>query len=860
VAREKQSSAPRRIAFDLAGVVQGVGFRPTIYRLARAAGLGGSVQNRSGSVRLVLEGPLDKIRAFLAALPANLPPNARIDSITEIANGALNGAPLPFRIEASGGDEAAQVLIPADLAICPDCLREILDPADRRHGYPFTTCTRCGPRYTVINGMPYDRIRTTMSVFPLCPACQREYGDPADRRFHAESIACPACGPRLRLEDAQGNAVAGDPLRQVRAALAAGAVVAVRGLGGFLLAADATNRRTLEDLRRRKHRPHKPFAIMARALALVEGTCFLDVASARLLQSAVAPIVVLDVRPDEERRRRAARQREDQPPGRAELEGAAPSAPCLALDLLSPDTQTLGVMLPTTPLHGLLATPLPGDPTAAFDWLVMTSGNRGGEPICISNDEARERLRGIADFFLLHDREINLRCDDSIVAVQHAARPRRPAALQVAEQQYSDGTPGGAPAAAPAMQTPQVWRRARGFAPNPILLSHRLRRTVLAMGAEMKNAIAIGYGDRVIASPHIGDLEAPEAVDGLRQVAEALPRFVNRVPELVAVDAHPDMHSSRVGREIAKRLGVPVHEVQHHHAHAAACLGEHGLREGLALVFDGTGLGPDGHIWGAELLDVQSGAFQRLASFMGVPLPGGDAAVQRPARQLAGRCVAAGIDLPPEMRAELGIGDEEWQVWQQQCAAGVNAPVTHAAGRLFDSFAAALGLANRTTTYEGQSAIRLEAAARRVLAGNPGGADGAAPSIPYRVVRDGGMLWIDWSDAFRLLLGEKGVAAAVSAAESTACDTHAATQFAWAYAAHAAIAAAAAEMIRYGTAATGQRAVALSGGVFMNRILTGLLTPQLEAMGLTVLLHRDTPPNDGCIAIGQAIVAGGAER
>ena len=819
-------AALRRIACDLTGIVQGVGFRPTLYRLARAAGLGGSVQNRCGSVRLVLEGPVDQIRTFLTALPANLPPNARIDSITEIENAALNGAALPlsFCIAASGSEAAMQALIPADLAVCPDCLREILDPAARRHGYPFTTCTRCGPRYTVINGMPYDRIRTTMSVFPLCPACRREYEDSADRRFHAESIACPVCGPRLRFEDAQGNAVAGDPLRQARAALAAGAVVAVRGLGGFLLAADATNRRTLEELRRRKRRPHKPFAVMVRSLALVEEACCLDSASARLLQSAVAPIAILDVRPDEKRRRRAALPREDQPPGRAELEGAAaPLAPCLALDLLSPDTQTLGVMLPTTPLHVLLATPLPGDPTAAFDWLVMTSGNRGGEPICIANAEACERLRGIADFFLLHDREINLRCDDSIVAVQHGDT--------------------------------QVWRRARGFAPNPILLSHPLQRTVLAMGAEMKNAIAIGYEDRVIASPHIGDLEAPEAMNSLRQVAETLPRFVNRAPELVAVDAHPDLHSSRVGREIAKRLGVPVREIQHHHAHAVACLGEHGLQKGLALVFDGTGLGPDGHIWGAELLDVQSGAFQRLASFAGVPLPGGDAAVQHPARQLAGRCVAAGIDLPAERRAALGIGDEEWQVWQRQCAAGVNAPVTHAAGRLFDSFAAALGLTSRTTTYEGQSAIRLEAAARRYLTGNPGGADGAAPSISYRAVHDGAMLWIDWSDAFRQLLQGQPVAAAAGCGPEISVE-------AWAYAAHAAIAAAAVEMVLSGVsrnAMAQSRAVALSGGVFMNRILTGLLVPQLETMGLTVLLHRDTPPNDGCIAIGQAIIAGGTE-
>jgi len=772
----------RRVTCDLSGIVQGVGFRPTLCRLARDAGVGGSVQNRSGSVRLIVEGTAEQIRVFLATLPKSLPPHARLDSIATMADAPLRDPPqVPFCIADSDSSDSTQVAIPADLAICPDCRREIFDPAQRHYSYPFTTCTRCGPRYTVLNGMPYDRVRTTMSVFPLCAACRREYENQADRRFHAESIACPACGPRLCLEDAQGCAVPGDPLRCVRAALAAGAIIAVRGLGGFHLAADAMNRRALAELRRRKRRPHKPFAVMARTLAHVEQICRLDPVSARLLGSAVAPIVILDIC------------------------AAAAGSDALPLDLLSPDTRTLGVLLPPTPLHHLLATPLPGDPTPPFNWLLMTSGNRGGEPICIANDEARERLRGIADFFLLHDREINLRCDDSLVVACGGKQ--------------------------------QVWRRARGLAPDALLLRRPLRCTVLAMGAELKNTVAIGYADRIIASPHVGDLEALEAVDSLRQVAEALPRFVQRAPEIVAVDLHPDLHSSRVGREIAGRLGLPVREVQHHHAHAAACLCEHGLNEGLALVFDGTGLGTDGHIWGAELLDVRGLGFRRLASFTGVPLPGGDAAVRHPARQLAGRCLAAGIDLPPEQRAALGISDEAWQVWQQQCSTGVHTPITHAAGRLFDSFAVLLGLAGPTTTYEGQTAIRLEAAACRCVPGE------RIPELPYRAVRDGEMLWIDWSEAFRLLADT--VAAAGTAA-------------AWAYAAHVAIAAAAAEMIRYGSELTGSRTVALSGGVFMNRILTGLLAPQLETGGFTVLQHRDLPPNDGGISIGQAIVAGGA--
>lgn len=772
---------PRRVSYDLTGIVQGVGFRPALYRLAREAGLGGYVQNRFASVRLVLEGPAAHVREFMSALPSSLPPNARLDTCLLLEDYPLDAsAPLrPFVIEESGGEERTDVLIPADLAVCRNCLREVFDPSDRRHGYPFTTCTQCGPRYTVINGMPYDRVRTTMSVFPLCPDCRREYEDPGNRRFHAESIACPRCGPRLSLEDDAGRAVEGDPLRRARAALADGAVVAVRGMGGFLLAADAINRNTLLMLRQRKRRPRKPFAVMARSLELIRGACVTDPGGERLLGSAEAPIVILDIRQDGD------------------------AGTLLPIDLIAPDTATLGIMLPTTPLHALLGTPLDGDPVRPFDWLIMTSGNRGGEPICISNDEARERLRGVADYLLLHDREINLRNDDSICVSQNGR--------------------------------PQVWRRARGFAPRPVALGRRLNRCVLAMGAELKNAIAVAFDDRAVLSPHVGDLEAVEAVDGLRQVAEALPRFVNRSPQAVAVDLHPDMHCTRLGREIAARLSAPVVEVQHHHAHAAAGLGEHGFAEGLGLVFDGTGLGTDGHIWGAELMAIEGGGFRRLASFAGVPLPGGDAAVRRPARQLVGRCFAAGIEMPNTLRRQAGISEEELRVWTRQCAADVNAPITHAAGRLFDAISVLLGLAPRTTTYEGQTAIRLEAAARRHTAG------GRLPSLPHRVDDRDGMLWVDWSEAMALL-----------ADQARAHDT----AEAWAYAAHVAIVEAAGEMVSYGLERTRQRAIALSGGVFMNRILTDLLLPHLKSMGLTVLLHGETPPNDGGIALGQAIVAG----
>jgi len=767
--------------FDLTGIVQGVGLRPTVYLLAQEAGLCGWVQNRCGTVRLRLEGAPGAVDAFVRRLPQSLPPHARLDALSELESVPLapGEGEAEFCILASKSSGRSEVVIPADLAMCPDCRRELFDPRNRRHGYAFTTCTRCGPRYTVVAEMPYDRARTTLAAFPLCPACRAEYENPRDRRFHAESIACSACGPRLVLRDASGAPVAGDPMRGARAALAAGQVVAVRGIGGFLLAANALDPRALEALRIRKRRPHKPFAVMAADAAAARRWCEVPPEAEALLTSAEAPIVILDVRPD------------------AAREGALPLA------LLTPDAPTLGVMLPTSPLHALLLRPLPGDPTPPFDLLVMTSGNCGGEPICLGNAEAEERLKGIADFYLEHDREINLRADDSLAVVQA----------------------GG----------PQLWRRARGYAPNAVLTPRPLLRAVLAMGAELKNAVAVGLDDRVVLSPHVGDIETPEALDGLERAARTLPRFLACRPEAVAVDLHPDMQATRLGRRLAGEWGVPVVEVQHHHAHAAAALAEHGLEEGLALVMDGTGLGPDGAVWGAELLLVRPGGFRRLATFAPVPLPGGDAAVLRPARQVVARWFAAGIETSPGMAARIGATPEEAGVWLQQCARGLNAPLTHAAGRLFDAFSVALGFAPQTVTYEGQTAVRLEAAARRA-----GGDDGGV-RVPFAAAERDGLLVVDWSEAFRLLADP----AAAAGREAQ-----------WALAVHRAVAEAAGIMIDFGLSQAAADCVALTGGVWMNRILNDLLVPRLSGAGVRVLLHRRVPPNDGCIALGQAVVAG----
>ncbi|MCC6159658.1 MAG: carbamoyltransferase HypF [Deltaproteobacteria bacterium] len=768
-----------RLTVDVSGVVQGVGFRPTIKRLADEAGLGGWIQNRSGSVTMELVGPSGRVREFLHTLPRRIPPMAQLDQIVIRGEASVDtpSAEGKFDIIESARSDENRVVIPADLAMCPDCRREVFDSANRRFGYPFTTCTNCGPRYTVVNAMPYDRVRTTMSAFPLCDECAREYDDPGDRRFHAESIACPVCGPRLRLLAPSGEVVSGDPLRTARAALAQGKIVAVRGIGGYLLAADATNSPTLAVLRERKRRSAKPLAIMARNLAVVRRTVRTTAAAEDLLRSAVAPIVILPFRDD--------------------------TAAGLPWEMISPDTRNLGVMLPTSPLHSLLFEQLPGDKTPPFDWLVMTSGNRRSEPICISNDEALERMRDIADLFLTHDREINLRSDDSV---------------------FTSGSGGT-----------QVWRRARGLAPGAIRLHRPLGRTVLAMGAELKNAIAIGFEDRVVGSPHVGDLETPEAVDALSHLARELPAFLHREPEVVAVDLHPDMHATRIGEERARELGIEMVRVQHHHAHAAGALAEHGLDAGLALVFDGTGHGTDGLIWGAELLAVEKHRFTRLATFAPVPLPGGDTAVVRPARQVVGRATALGIPIDDDTCRRLGVTPLELETWTTQCRAGINTPMTHAAGRLFDTFSALLGIAPSSTTYEGQAAIRLETAARAW------DHHGVLPGMAFETRETDDMLLVDWSGAIACLLDP-----AHRHDDVSRC----------AFAFHRAVAEACVKMAEFGRAKTGHTCVALTGGVFMNGLLANLARTNLSRDGFMVLTHRDVPPNDGGIAFGQAVVAG----
>lgn len=780
--------------YDFEGIIQGVGFRPCISRLAQEHDISGWIQNRSGSVRAEFIGDEVTIASLLSSLQSAPPPLARIDRISLISEEETQHADGNFTILEGQAEESRNIMIPADVAICPDCLAEINDPTNRRYMYPFTTCVNCGPRYTVITDMPYARNATTMKVFPLCPDCEAEYTSPADRRFHAETTCCSACGPQLSLLEA-GNTkqrwvlasltkpdTAGTSastqsqaaLAAARKAIADGKIVGVKGIGGFLLAIDPRNNAAVAELRERKRRPHKPLAVMARSMDLLKNSFDISIKEEQLLRSPQSPIVIINT--DTARN------------------------PGFELNSISPDTKSLGVMLPTSPLHVLLLESALDDPTPAFDYLVMTSGNKRSEPICLTTDEACDRLNGIADLILTHNRDISLRNDDSLCIVNSSG--------------------------------PQVWRRARGFAPSPVVLNIPLTRNILAMGAEIKNTLAIGYDSEVVLSPHIGDLETPEAIEHMRVVAKALPAFLCKSIEAVAVDLNPDMHSSVTGRLIAEELGVPVVEVQHHEAHALACLSENGVTSGFALTFDGTGMGSDGTIWGAELFYIDENRCRRLATYKPAPLPGGDSAVRHPVRQLIGRLAQAGTVISNDILSALRVTPEEAAIWSQQYHQGINCALSSGAGRLFDSMAALLGCAPEVITYEGQPAIRLENLARH---GTPDA------DIIFNSVERNGLLEIDWDPFFASLnsistLREKGAA--------------------YAMAMHQAVINSAITMIEYGRSKYPIDKIALSGGVLMNQIIHHGLTERIRAMKLTPLTHSLTPPNDGCISLGQVVAAG----
>ncbi len=800
------SNLRKRLRVEIHGAVQGVGFRPYVYRLATELALAGWVINDTRGVFIEVEGDETALARFLERLSSEKPPRAIIHTLDVAWIEPLGET--RFEIRHSDEAGAKTVLVLPDIATCDDCLREVFDARDRRARYPFTNCTNCGPRFSIIEALPYDRPNTTMRHFTMCPDCQREYDDPRNRRFHAQPNACPVCGPQVRLvsgfrfqvASAQAETLNLKPetvIAHTARLLTHGYIVAVKGLGGFLLMADARNAETLARLRERKPRRDKPFALMARDLAQARTLVEIDAQAEALLTSPEAPIVLLRRKPD------------------------APVA-----ENVAPGNPYLGVMLPYTPLHHLLL--------REIDFpVVATSGNLSDEPICTDENEALERLGHIADFFLIHNRPIARHVDDSVMTI--------------------------------ILGEPRFLRRARGYAPLPILLARDIP-TILAVGGHLKNTIALSVRNQVFISQHIGDLETPEAMNAFERVIADFLKLYEATPIAIAHDLHPDYLSTRWAREQVSgfkfqvansqpaTLNLKLEAVQHHHAHLAACLAENHAARALGVTWDGTGYGTDGTIWGGEFLLGDAKDFVRVAQLRPFRLPGGEAAVKEPRRvalallwELYGDAVLERDDLAP-IRA---FTRAERHTLAQMLARGINAPVTTSAGRLFDGVAALIGLHPRVS-FEGQAAMALEYAADAAVGDayelQFSIADCRLPmtrSIENReskienpsssVVRPSSFV-LDWRPLLQAVLGDlsRGVESSIIAARF-----------------HNALVEAIVAVARE----IGEENVALSGGCFQNRWLTERAATRLAHAGFRVLLHRHVPPNDGCVSLGQVVVA-----
>jgi hydrogenase maturation protein HypF len=764
----------RRTRARVLGTVQGVGFRPYAFRLATELELGGWILNDERGVLLEVEGPPEAVDGFLARLPAEAPPLATVEAID--AEPVSPAGERGFRILESDRRGQPAALVAPDTATCGECLAELRDPTDRRYRYPFTNCTNCGPRLTIVTGVPYDRPLTTMAGFRMCAECRAEYENPRDRRFHAQPNACPACGPQVRLADGRGETLVGpdsdrDAVETAARMLRAGSILAIKGLGGYHLACVAADQRAVMMLRTRKHREDRPFALMTPDLAAARELVELDPSEEALLAGPARPIVI-------------ARRR-----------GGAPVAAGVA-----PRSADLGVMLPYSPLHHLLLAD-----TAAT--LVMTSGNVSDEPIAFGDDEALERLGGIADAFCVHDRPIHTRTDDSVVR-----------------------------AVAPAASTaPLLIRRSRGYVPESLTLPVPAEPSVLACGAELKNTFCLAKGARASVGHHIGDLHNYETLRSFTEGVAHFERLFAVEPAVVAHDLHPDYLSTRYALE---REGVETVGVQHHHAHLAACLAEHGVTgDAVGAIYDGTGFGADRTVWGGEILAGGIAGYERAGLLFPVRLPGGDAAARQPWRMACAWLVAAlEVDEPPIPRA---LGDSvtagDWQAATRLCATGVNSPLTTSAGRLFDAVAAICGIRARVT-YEGQAAAELE--------GITDPAERSAYPMPLIDARDG---------------AEPGAGTIIDPRETVralAADVAAGAEPAMAGARfHSALAGATAEACAREAERRGLTAAVLSGGVFQNRLLVERTAERLRRAGLRVLVPARLPPNDGGIAYGQAAIA-----
>lgn len=751
-----------RRRFVVRGIVQGVGFRPFVHRVASRLGLAGSAYNFTGGVEIEVEGPPSAVLAFGAALVNERPAIAVVDDV--VTEDLAPTGQTDFVIVPSREQPGGQVFISTDLALCGDCRRELLDPADRRYHYPFINCTNCGPRYTITARVPYDRPNTSMKPFLMCQRCAGEYQDIADRRYHAQPVACPHCGPVVEFAAAAGMTCrGGDALEMARTWLGNGRILAIKGLGGFHLACDAGNEEAVQALRRRKGREQKPLAVMVRDLGCAEQMAQLTPSDRHLLQSPQMPIVLAPKR-----------------------------LPERLASSVAPASSDYGVMLPYTPLHEMLFLDSP------LRALVMTSGNLSDEPLCTDNQEALQRLSAVADAFLWHDRDILVGCDDSVVRTTRCG--------------------------------PIMIRRARGYAPCPTRLAHSVR-PVLAVGGHLKDTVCFTAGTGAVLSQHLGDLENMATLCHFERLIEHLQAVLQVEPQALACDLHPDYLSTRWATETAERLGLPLIGVQHHHAHIAACLADNGVSGPVVgLACDGTGYGEDGAIWGCEVLEADLNGFRRLGHLREVPLPGGEAAVREPWRMAAAYLHEAygpeALDTVPARLTQIGAS--QWGLLRQMLQRRLNCPLAASAGRLFDAVSALLGLCLQAG-FEGQAAITCEAAAEPTHS-----------HYPYAIHSEDGNLLLDPLPTVRAVVDD--LARGVTVPQIAGCF-------------HETFALMLAEAAQAGCDATGHDTVALSGGTFQNRLLLERLHELLIARGLHVLCHQAVPPNDGGLALGQAVVA-----
>jgi hydrogenase maturation protein HypF len=757
-----------RIRIEVSGVVQGVGFRPFVYRLAHRYELNGWVQNTSGNVVIEIQGHQASLDAFVAALKNEAPPVSRIQgiSISTIPVDTDSG----FKIVESKAREGAYQPLSADIATCKQCLCEVFDPADRRYLYPFTNCTNCGPRFTIIKDIPYDRPLTTMEKFKMCEKCQAEYDDPLDRRFHAQPNACPACGPRLQLTDNNGTPVdCHDILKKAAQLLIEGNIIAVKGLGGFQLACDATDYDAVKTLRERKKRPGKPFALMMPCTDDIRKHCIVSDKEAELLSSAQAPIVLLKRREDD-----------------TEI---APN--------IAEKNKYLGVMLPPTPLHHILL-------RYVSKPLVMTSGNLSEEPICKDNDEAMTRLKGIADYFILHDRDVYSRYDDSVYLVEK--------------------------------DEVRALRRARGYAPSPIMLPFNAGQ-ILACGAEEKNTFCLTRDNNAFLSQHIGDMDNAETLEHFDNTIALYKHLFRIKPEIIAYDLHPEYRATKYALQYAAENNLKAIGVQHHHAHIASCMAENNIQTPvIGVSFDGTGYGADGNLWGGEFMLCDFTGFKRLAHLEYIPMPGGAAAIHKPYRMALSYIYTllgteTSIDKLPILKQ---IPETEINTIKKQLELKLNCPLTSSAGRLFDAVSAICGICGEAA-YEAQAAVELEMSAPDNI--NDTVMQGV---YPFAIDGNSGISVIRFKNLIECIIQDVGKNTAVGII---------AARF------HNTMAEMITETCKWLSQKTGIKTVALSGGVFQNRLLLNLALNVLESEGFTVLTHKVVPCNDGGLALGQAVIA-----